>query len=146
MQWIKLSVCSLAVFIFTFSAIASTPDWDVTPADFEMSANMTAVLYLDEELVTGAGNYVGVFDNGSCRGVASSIQAMNTWMYFITIYSNLDNRTMSLKAYIAAQDTVLDITETVTFVANSSYGNPTAPYELNTYLTFDFPPSVIGGG
>ncbi|MFZ5519036.1 MAG: FlgD immunoglobulin-like domain containing protein [Candidatus Zhuqueibacterota bacterium] len=142
MQWIKGSICCLAAFIFTNLAIASTPDWDVNPADFEMSANMTAVLYLDEKIVTGTGNYVGVFDNGSCRGVASSMNIMNTWMYFITIYSNVNNRPMSLKAYISAQDTVLDIAETITFVANSTYGSPTTPYELNAYMAYDFPPIV----
>lgn len=138
---IKLLILCLPLFLMA-KAHSAPPDWNVNPADFEMSANMTAQLLLDKEVVTGSDNQLGVFVADSCRGVATPLFSMDTWMYFITIYSNINNETMHFRAYIAELDTVLDVTETIVFEANATYGEPTDLFELNTYLNYDFPPVV----
>jgi len=126
------------------SSVAATPNWSVNPADFEMSANLTATLYLNDEAVTGSSNLVGLFVDETCHGVAAPIYVMNKWLYFITIYSNTNNEQMDFKAYIADRDTVLNVVETILFQSNSACGSPTEPMALNTFLNYDFPPVVDG--
>ncbi|MBU2506315.1 MAG: T9SS type A sorting domain-containing protein [Bacteroidetes bacterium] len=132
------------IFLLLSASIsfADSPTWSVKTADYEMSASMTAQLYLDKTIVTGAGNMVGVFSGDSCRGVATPIYTLGKWYYFITIYSNEVNEKLKLKAYLAAEDTVLDIKETLVFQPNAIFGRFEAPYELNTFLNYDFTPAL----
>lgn len=134
----------LYFMLLSISALAGPPGWQVNPADFEMSATVTAVLKLDQQIVTGSANRVGVFVGEFCRGVATPVNSMNTWLYFITVYSNTNNEKMNFQAYIAEHDSIFPITETMIFSANSASGNPLAPVELNAYRNYDFPPAVAG--
>ena len=40
--------------------------------------------------------------------------------YFITVFANTNNETMEFRAYIAAEDTILEVDETITFAANNT--------------------------
>ena len=87
---------------------------------------------------------MGAFVGDSCRGVGSPIQHNDGWLYFITVYANGDGETVNFKAWISDTDTVLSVWETITFTHGFSLGSPDNPYELNTYLNYDFSPIVSG--
>ncbi|MBT4496257.1 MAG: hypothetical protein HOC74_00960, partial [Gemmatimonadetes bacterium] len=123
---------------------AALPNWSATPANYELSATMTATLYLDFVAVEGEGNLVGAFVGEECRGVASPIRVLDSWVYFLTIFSNSNGEIIRLKAYVAAQDRILNAEETISFSANGAYGDPSNPLALHTILNYDFPPSVSG--
>jgi len=137
----------LLLFLFLTQAgqsYAAPPNWSATPANYELSATMTATLYLDFVAVEGEGNLVGAFVGDECRGVASPIRVLDSWAYFLTIFSNTNGEIIRLKAYVAAQDRILDAEETIAFSANGAYGDPANPLALHTILNYDFPPSVSG--
>ena len=87
---------------------------------------------------------MGAFVGDSCRGVGSPIQHNDGWLYFITVYANGDGETVNFKAWISDTDTVLSVWEAITFTHGFSLGSPDNPYELNTYLNYDFSPIVSG--
>lgn len=133
----------IRIFLLSRILIAAPPNWDVNPSHYESTANMTAELFLDYTALTGGTNVVGVFKGDECRGVASPINIMNKWLFFITVYSNTTgSEEMSLRAYIADYDSVFEIEESIEFSPNESFGNPDALFELNTFLNADFAPSL----
>ena len=123
---ILLSVLLTIVF-------ASPPDWNVNPADYEMSANVTCILQLNFE-PTGDGNIIGAFSGAECVGVVTPIFALDNWIYFLTVYSNTADVEVIFKAYIQSEDAVADIQEVIYFAPNAVYGSPTDPYVLNAIL------------
>ena len=132
---ILLSVLLTIVF-------ASPPDWNVNPADYEMSANVTCILQLNFE-PTGDGNIIGAFSGAECVGVVTPIFALDNWIYFLTVYSNTADVEVIFKAYIQSEDAVADIQEVIYFAPNAVYGSPTDPYVLNAILGYDFAPVVL---
>jgi len=138
------STLVLILLFSFFSVLAGPPDWTVNPADYDMSANMIAVLNLNNQIDENPNNKIAAFVNDTCRAVASPSNILNSWMYFATIYSNTVNETIGFKVYLAGQDTILDIIETVTFQPDGLYGSVGSPYQLRAYLNYDFPPVVSG--
>ena len=126
------------------SAAAQVPDWSVNASDFDLSAAMTAVLSKDFEPVEGELNQVAAMVDGEVRGVATPVNVLDSWMFFITIYSDTNGETISFQAYIADDDQVLDVDETIAFQANGTFGDPSNPTSLNAFLEFDFAPTVSG--
>ena len=75
------------------SGAAAAPDWQVNPAEFEFSATMTAVLFVNASVAAGEDNLVGAFVGDECRGVASPMFTLETWMLFLTIYGHTSGET-----------------------------------------------------
>jgi hypothetical protein len=134
---------TLLGLVLLCSAADGAPGWRVNAAAFELSATMTAVLYVNGE-AQAEENLVGVFVDDQCRGVAAPIRVLDSWMYFITVYANSNGESISPKAYLAAADTVVDIAASAVFTANQAYGDPTRPYELHVNLKLD-PPTHTSG-
>ena len=130
--------------LLLWTDIAEPAEWRLDPADFEFSATMTAVLYANGEAVEGEDNLIGAFSGGECRGLASPIRALGTWVFFITLYANTSGELIEFKAYIAAEGAVVDVDETIDFQANSVYGDPTLPFELHAFIERPLPPAVSG--
>ncbi|MBT7021970.1 MAG: tandem-95 repeat protein, partial [Candidatus Marinimicrobia bacterium] len=128
----------------TSSEIVVVPDWYVDYTNYQSTASMTAVLYLDHELAGSPYNKVAAFYNGETRGTALPLQVGATWMYFLTVYANSNGETLTFKAYHSDLEMVLDVQETIIFNSNSSYGEPLNPFILNTILNFDHNPELSG--
>ena len=77
------------------------------------------------------GDYIGVFVDGECRGVAERMHfpLNNTYIYIIQVYSNVENgEEMVFKYYNAANGEIVDYSETLTFTHNMVEGDG-----LNTF-------------
>ncbi|MCP4708378.1 MAG: hypothetical protein GY869_07125 [Planctomycetes bacterium] len=135
---------TLRLILTSTLALADPPDWEVNPADYQFTANVTAVLYANDELAAGSDNLVAAFAGSEVRGIASPTQVGETWMFFLTVYANNNGETITFQAYVADMDQTLDADETITFTANSIFGDPLTPFEWHVYYTFDFPPVVSG--
>ena len=118
------------------------PDWSVNPATYELSAAMTAVVLQDFSLVGGPDYQVAAFSGSQVRGVATPIEVLDKWIFFLTLYSAADGEELTFKVYNAVEDTILTAQETIFFKINNAFGSPLEPFELNTTLQFDFHPSV----
>jgi len=123
---------------------ADPPDWSVNPSNFQFNSTVTAVLYVNDTLAQN-GNTVGAFVGNEVRGVATPIQVGDSWMYFMTVYSNAaSGETVIFKAYIANSDMTGDISETIPFTANSITGSPASPFVWHLYIDYDFAPVLSG--
>lgn len=132
------------LLLLWWTGVAEPVDWRLDPADFEFSATMTAVLYANGETVEGEDNLIGAFAGGECRGLASPIRALGTWVFFITLYANTSGEVIQFKAFIGAEGAVVDIDETIVFQANAVYGDPALPFELHASVEQLLPPAVSG--
>ncbi len=134
-----ITFCSL-----TIVGAQNTPDWSVNPADYQFTANLTALVEVDHELLVNSSSIIGAFVNDTCRGVVTPTFVLGNWMYFLTAYSNFTEEELLLKAYLSEQDTIVSIEESFTFIAGESFGSPAAPETLNVFLMFDHIPKVSG--
>lgn len=123
---------------------AAVPDWTVNPASYQFSANITAVVYINDAISTNDTNRVGAFIGGELRGVASPVVVAGLDMFFLTVYSNSSGATVNFKIYDAESDQIVDIDESLIFVPNGIYGDPVTPVEWHAYFNFDYPPVVAG--
>ncbi|TAK61669.1 MAG: T9SS type A sorting domain-containing protein [Bacteroidetes bacterium] len=132
------------VFVTTIALFAAPPDWNVNPSEYLFNSTITAVLEVNDTLAR-EGNIVGAFVGNEVRGVASPIQVGDTWMYFMTVYSNAtDGETVTFKTYLSSADMVSDIEESVPFVANAINGDPATPFRWHTYVSYDRAPVLEG--
>ena len=105
---IGLEICA------PYAAFPAAPDWRVNPADFEFSANVTVVVYLNQDVVVGGtDSRLGAFVGSELRGVAAPIEVLGTSMFFLTVYANSDGETVHFAAYLAERDTLLAADERV---------------------------------
>jgi len=84
------------------------------PAAPEFSANVTVVVYLNQDVVVGGtDSRLGAFVGIELRGVAAPIEVLGTSMFFLTVYANSDGETVHFAAYLAERDTLLAADERV---------------------------------
>ncbi len=122
----------ILIMLVGWKASAQTPTWSVNPVDFQYTGTLTGVLIQNDTIINQAGNKLGAFVNGQVRGVANPTFVNGTYMYFITMYSNVATGEMvTFKAYTAADDSIHTILDSVTFVSGASFGSPTVPDELH---------------
>ncbi len=135
---IKQVVFIFLIGLFLFSKnkayAAGPPDWNVT-GNYSLSQNMFLQLYVNDAPATGSGNIIGAFVNGEIRGVSGEIGAPS--YFYMTAQSNSGLDELTFKVYIAADDQVYDIAETLVF-----NNIPTGIIALNTILTSDQPISL----
>ena len=130
----------MTALLWSGSAFAAAPNWSVNPADYEQSAAVTAAVTADFESVVGGDNLLAAFVGAQVRGVAAPVEVGGQWLYFLTAYANQSGETLAFKVYLAAEDAVFDVQETLTLQANSILGNPDEPVALNAIIGFDFAP------
>lgn len=107
--------------------LVQVPGWDLDPLAYEYSANITGIIQSGG--ITLPQSYViGAFVNGECRGIASATQALGSTMYFLTVYANTFNETLSFKAYNTLTQTETVLPNSLPFINNQVTGNPTNPY------------------
>jgi len=133
----RWDVLLTVLFLSAESALAG---WEVNPADFEFSATLTAVLIVDGSVVAGGDNLLGAFVGEECRGIATPINALDSWVFFMTIYANVAEETVHFRVLIPGEGVVLDIGEEILFQPNKVYGEPIFPFELHAILGEQRPP------
>ncbi len=134
----------LLLILTSVLTLAGPPDWSVNPSSFQFNGTVTAVLMVNDTLAQN-GNMVGAFVGNDVRGVSTPIQVGDSWMYFMTLYSNsASGETVTFKAYVASADVIADVNETILFVANSITGSPSSPFQWHAYFDYDFAPVLSG--
>jgi gliding motility-associated-like protein len=113
---------------------AATPNWTISPADYQYTMTVTAVLDVNCKELTSTSNMLGAFVNGECRGKISSATIYNgKYLALITVYSNVaKGESVSFKIYEAATDKIHDPKNIVTFENNAKFGSLNNPYSVFT--------------
>tara|TARA_B100001146_G_C16065066_1_gene383869 strand:- start:160 stop:879 length:720 start_codon:yes stop_codon:yes gene_type:complete len=103
--------------------------WAVNPQDYEFTATMT--LSLDNREDDASDDYVGVFVDGECRGIADQRDGIidDNSLYSVMVYSNVvEGEKLTFKYYSSLDEEIINYDEVVDYTANENYGN-----DLNTY-------------
>ena len=102
--------------------------WEVDYHDFEF--NGTLALSIDSHK-DYEGDYVGVFVENECRGVAQRryFSIDESYYYSVMVYSNIaEGEKLTFKYYNSVDDEIIDYSENLDFTANMIVGNG-----LNTF-------------
>ena len=131
----------IPLLLFPFNLlIGDAPDWSVNSGDYSSNLSLIGSFYYNEEPFDGL-NMVGAFDtNGEVRGVATGTVYGTDYLYLITIYGNNAVEEIIFKAWIAAEDSVLAVTESIQFVPDGTIGTLVLPEIFNVYSNYDFVP------
>ncbi|NUM71530.1 MAG: fibronectin type III domain-containing protein, partial [Ignavibacteriaceae bacterium] len=144
----KILQIILLAFIATFADTSaqrlSPPNWTVNPALYQYSANVTSKIMVNNLPAPSGNNMLAAFVGNEIRGVATPLQFGNDFIYFLTVYTNNPADTVTLKAYIAQTDRILNIVERQAIVPNGVYGTVTSPVIFNAYDLNNNPPRLSG--
>jgi hypothetical protein len=117
--------------------VKPAPGWNVNPADYQYSMNITSNYSLTSAstpLSTDKRDIIGVFKGDTCRGVAniSFDPFTSKYVAFITAYSNnTTGDTFTFRIWDAVPGTEYQAVEKLRFVSNGIIGQPLAPYILH---------------
>lgn len=133
-------------------------DWVVNPANFEFDGEVVAQVFIDGT-PAGAG-VLGAFVGNECRGVNDNplYGPTSKLVYNIRVYSNLaSGEDISFRFFYPDYNPdpglfkegeelpILDIRETVPFVANMTVGNAVEPFLMNAVTTMEFNRAMTSG-
>ena len=133
--FISALLCMPAVY-------AEAPDWSVDVEEYSSSLSLVSEFYLNEE-VFDSQNIVGAFVGEECRGVSTVAAYGDGYVYLITIYGNTAGETVTFRAWVAEEDAVVDVEESITFTPGVM-GTLSSPEQFNAFQNFDFAPSLTG--
>lgn len=104
------------------------PNWEL-PQNLEFNMQLVGLLLLaDSSFSIDANDLVGAFVDGECRGIASPVPGQDGKL-FMTIGSNIySGEVVTFKAYVAAQNIIVNLNESVSFVSLSEIGTLLDPF------------------
>ncbi len=122
-------LCFLAVQgLFFASSWAQEPNWSVNPADYQLSMNMTGVLWVSGIPADSPGNLLAAFVDGEVRGVVGPTEVNGTYLFFLTVYANTNDEEVTFKAFVDDLGKIIDTNNTLDFEADATLGSLSAPY------------------
>ena len=114
------------------------PNWQINPTNFELSMSLTSIIFKNGKEVIGDQHQLGAFVNGELRGVTHALDALNRWIFFLTIYANENNEEIEFKFFDNDLNVVFPTSQSIDFLANEAIGNPQAPFEFTAgFLSID---------
>ncbi|NBC05950.1 MAG: hypothetical protein GVY26_02015, partial [Bacteroidetes bacterium] len=110
--------------------------WQVTPANYENSMLITAVIDIEGEESADPDDLVAAFQGTTnfIRGVASPVYVAALDRYFVSlfVYSNGAGEEITFRVYDASTDVSLPCTTTYPFETNKAYGSFAFPDTITT--------------
>ena len=101
---------------------------------YQSSMAVTAVVEIDGAELRKDATVVGAFVGDECRGIAElrPVAAFNRYEAFLLVHSNeVSGETVVFKVFDATDEKVLEITETLAFEVDASYGSVVEPVVLS---------------
>ena len=140
-SWLTLWLNILGAKIYGFSLNPSIPDWTVYHNQYEFGATMTALIYLEDEIVgLDEGDVLAAFINDIPIGNAvSEIVPFGPYigspLFDIYMYNHsAEGDMVNFKYFDFSSGEIYDINETLEFINNDIIGNHTNPYILNLFI------------
>ncbi|MBC8197683.1 MAG: T9SS type A sorting domain-containing protein [Candidatus Marinimicrobia bacterium] len=119
----------------------NAPSWDININQFEHSMTVTAIGQVNGISLNDEMDMLGAFamvetENGfieECRGVTQPIyvEALDQYIGFLMVYSNIEGEDIYFKLFDANQDIVWSVYENSEFSSNEIVGELFEPYHLN---------------
>ncbi|SVD12139.1 uncharacterized protein METZ01_LOCUS364993 [marine metagenome] len=126
----------LSCISFLSLVLALDPGWVDIPGDYQFTASMTAIVYINGGVMGDTEDILAAFDaSENVRGISTMVDGLGSYdgqiLHAITIRSNAVGDIISFRYYDASADIVYDLPESYTFVNNDLVGNLMTPYNLN---------------
>ena len=115
----------IALFLISSSIFGQSPNWTLNENNYQYTMTFVGFLNSDGNGLVNPNDKVAAFVNGECRGVANVIYVASQKRYcaYLTVFSNINNETVSFKIYDSAKNLVKNIDKTIAFKTNEHYGN-----------------------
>lgn len=120
--------------------LCQEPEWSVIPQEFQLSMNIIAILYTENELSDDVYDMVGVFVDDELRGFASvdyypeldGLGDSHPYEVYLTVFSNSPyGEELRMEVWDASECRLLgQVDETFTFNVNTILGTTTAPVTI----------------
>ena len=108
--------------------MAVAPNWSVDASQFEYNATVTAVVKIEGAEVQDSNDVLSAFVGEQCRGVVKPTETLNSQMFFLLVYSNSNNDTLSFKIYDSSKDMIFASQDSIIFEAGKAYGSADDPF------------------
>ncbi len=117
--------CAVALFLINSSVFGQTPNWTVNENNFQFTMTFVGFINSDGNRLVNLNDKVAAFVNGECRGVTNLTYVPSEGRYYayLTVYSNVNNETVSFKIYDSVKNGIKSIDKTTPFKTNEHYGN-----------------------
>ena len=104
------------------------PLWSVDQSGYEFNMSATVLVESRGSIAEGAPHTLAAFaPDGSVRGVASAVEHIDSWLYFMTLYSNSAGDTISFRFFDQELSMNLPIKESLIFSPDEILGGPDSP-------------------
>ncbi|HSF88925.1 MAG TPA: T9SS type A sorting domain-containing protein, partial [Saprospiraceae bacterium] len=116
--------------------------WSVDAAQYEHNMTLIGMFQYDNTNATMADMELGAFVGEEIRGAAQAvyIENLDSYMFFLTSYSNSNGEQLHFKLYDPATGEILDMEEKMTFLPNLHQGSIAEPVPFTLQST-----STVGG-
>lgn len=125
--------------IYSSQLFAQVPNWTVDYSLYEYNMIITGVIHLNDSLIEQEDSLkVAAFIGEQCRGVAyyKTYDFVEGSRINMTLFSNVNNELITLKAYLPKQDTIVDINQTYEFVNLGRQGTLENPVILDVFINY----------
>jgi len=142
-DWTRKAHCRPGLTPLVFIAIlsgmlfAQVPgDWYVNENEYEYFMTITGVVVINGIESTNTENVIAAFVNEECRGVEYTTETSEEQLFFLMVRANTSGETVTFKLYNAGIDSVVDVSNAITFSASEGLGSVDEPYEfiVNYYV------------
>jgi len=107
------------------------PSWTVNPSDYTMAMIVTASVQSQGQPAQGSTHILAAFSGEECRGTATAIDFVGTWIYNLTVFSDSAGEVISFRFYDDEYEQNIPAMGMVDFASGESIGTPQSPHELN---------------
>lgn len=128
MYFFRHAIISIVLMGISFADLPES--WNVNPADFQSYMTITTLIDINGSANISSNFIIGAFYGDECRGYAAPTIVNGEYIYFLMLYSNIHNETISLAVYDLQNDVISFSDELVDFSSNEAIGNPDNPYTL----------------
>ncbi len=127
---------------------AQAPSWAIQPQAYGNSMTYTGFIMIGNEIRGHENDLVAAFYNDEIRGIATPVyfEASEQWIFFMTLYSNVNNQQISFKYYSSSEHKTYDLYTRIQFGSDAIMGSAFDPVATSDealteaeFLSFSLP-------
>jgi gliding motility-associated-like protein len=132
MYSIRNLITVLILLLRSVTMQAQSPNWTVSPGEYQYSMTIVAFLTVDSKLLAGPKDKVAAFVGDKIRGVSSPIyvSSANRYLAYLTVFANKENEKIEFKIYEGATGKISSIAANLNFKIDAQFGNVFQAFSL----------------
>ena len=122
----------IIITLILSKAYAQNPNWTFNSANYQYSMTFTAFLSVNNETLTSTEDQVAAFVGDQIRGVSQVqyISSKDKYLVYLTVFSNTNGETINFKIFDSTANTVVEVSETVSFIIDGNVGGVFQSYSI----------------